>query len=1025
MASALSVARPGLLPSLARLTRALTLCAGVLLLSACPPGGGDPDGGREPACGDGFLDPGERCDPGIKAGPGICPFRCDDGIACTTDLLVGSADTCDARCEQAPNTKCEDQDGCCPSTCNALTDSDCAPVCGNRAVEPGEVCDGNCPVSCNDGNACTIGTLEGSASACTATCTFDPVTLCQRGDGCCPAGCNAQNDGDCSSTCGNGTIEAGETCDGNCPAQCGDGIACTRDILTGAPETCSVQCSFEQIVTCQSGDGCCAPGCDTSNDSDCAASCGNGIIEEGEACDGNCPSVCVDGNACTTGRLVGSAATCDATCLFDPVTQCASGDGCCPAGCTTATDSDCSATCGNGTVEAGETCDGDCPTGCSDGNACTVDSLTGAASTCSAVCKYQPITQCKGGDGCCPTGCAATTDSDCSATCGNGVLEAGETCDGDCPTSCNDGNACTQDTLTGSAASCSATCSHSPLTVCKGGDGCCPRGCSSQSDSDCSITCGNGVVEPGETCDGNCRTTCDDGNACTNDTLTGSAATCNVACSYTSISACADGDGCCPAGCGASTDNDCSATCGDGRVDPGELCDGNCPSTCNDSNACTIDGSTGSAATCNLVCTHQSITQCAPNDGCCPAGCDATTDRDCSPTCGNGVVEPGETCDGTCPRSCDDADACTIDTLTGSPDTCNVACSHSQISTCRAGDGCCPAGCSFATDSDCSCTPKTCQDLGLACGSASDGCGATLSCGTCGTGQSCVSGQCVDSNGTLGTACGADGDCDSGGCIEPDTWGWTGGYCSASCTTDAICGATGHCAYASTGSGICVRACASAADCRAGYECYDEDGDSRKECMPVGSGAGAVGAPCATYDDCAGGRRGYCATQALGFKGGYCAVHSCSASSPCPSGSHCGFKSASGWGICVDDCSRDADCRADGYLCYDADEAGTNECYPAGTGAGSVGGACGAQWDCGGGRYGYCAAAPTWPGGYCTIECSPAKGTCPAGTDCVVFDPTKPTEAYCLDTCAGASECRTSYQCTDRGGTASKECNPQ
>jgi hypothetical protein len=35
------------------------------------------------------------------------------------------------------------------------------------------------------------------------------------------------------------------------------------------------------------------------------------------------------------------------------------------------------------------------------------------------------------------------------------------------------------------------------------------------------------------------------------------------------------------------------------------------------------------------------------------------------------------------------------------------------------------------------CTPSTCTQLGASCGSIGDGCGGTLSCGTCGTGQSC------------------------------------------------------------------------------------------------------------------------------------------------------------------------------------------------------------------------------------------------------------------------------------------------
>jgi len=42
------------------------------------------------------------------------------------------------------------------------------------------------------------------------------------------------------------------------------------------------------------------------------------------------------------------------------------------------------------------------------------------------------------------------------------------------------------------------------------------------------------------------------------------------------------------------------------------------------------------------------------------------------------------------------------------------------------------------------CTPKTCASLGAACGTPSDGCGGTLSCGTCPTGKACnASYQCV------------------------------------------------------------------------------------------------------------------------------------------------------------------------------------------------------------------------------------------------------------------------------------------
>lgn len=44
------------------------------------------------------------------------------------------------------------------------------------------------------------------------------------------------------------------------------------------------------------------------------------------------------------------------------------------------------------------------------------------------------------------------------------------------------------------------------------------------------------------------------------------------------------------------------------------------------------------------------------------------------------------------------------------------------------------------------CTPKTCSDLGKSCGTWDDGCGGTLNCGTCSSGQVCISGSCVASN---------------------------------------------------------------------------------------------------------------------------------------------------------------------------------------------------------------------------------------------------------------------------------------
>jgi hypothetical protein len=265
--------------------------------------------------------------------------------------------------------------------------------------------------------------------------------------------------------------------------------------------------------------------------------------------------------------------------------------------------------------------------------------------------------------------------------CGNGVVGMGELCDrsipagfdGACPTSCNDGNACTTERVVGSASDCSAVCDATPIEACISGDGCCPTECSATSDDDCSATCGDGTIQAGETCDGNCPASCDDGDPCTDDVTTGSAANCNIECLHTPVRTCAAGDGCCPGNCNTTTDSDCSSTCGTWAVDGDETCEQwTCPLTCYDWNSCTRDSRSGSSATCDVICTHEAITECANNDGCCPAGCDASNDSNCATVCGNGIVEPGESCDGDCPASCDDGNDRTEDIRHGSDSECNV-----------------------------------------------------------------------------------------------------------------------------------------------------------------------------------------------------------------------------------------------------------------------------------------------------------------------------------------------------------------
>lgn len=183
--------------------------------------------------------------------------------------------------------------------------------------------------------------------------------------------------------------------------------------------------------------------------------------------------------------------------------------------------------CGDGEVSGSETCDisiekgqpGACPTDadCLALGACSPRAVNNK-DTCQAECIVLQA-NCKGGDGCCPDSCTHADDSDCSASCHDGVVqpEKGETCEPEstsapCKTAadCDDKDPCTMDTLTGSPDNCNVECRHTEITMLSDGDGCCPNGGNNDTDKDCAPRCGNGVRETGEVCDGSvgCSSDC-------------------------------------------------------------------------------------------------------------------------------------------------------------------------------------------------------------------------------------------------------------------------------------------------------------------------------------------------------------------------------------------------------------------------------------------------------------------------------------------------------------------------------------
>jgi cysteine-rich repeat protein len=200
----------------------------------------------------------------------------------------------------------------CPAglKCAAKQDVCIKTDCGDGIIQDGEACDdGNiqdgdgCSEDCKSKEACGNGVL-------------DRGEVCDDGDNESGDGCSA----DCRSkeSCGNGIIDPGEQCDdegesGKCNedctlAWCGDGMvnasAGEQCDDKGESSICNANCTVHRcgdgVVNYRAGEQC-DDGDDDNNDG-CVvgcmlAKCGDGYVQEGEACDkggetGECDSDC-------------------------------------------------------------------------------------------------------------------------------------------------------------------------------------------------------------------------------------------------------------------------------------------------------------------------------------------------------------------------------------------------------------------------------------------------------------------------------------------------------------------------------------------------------------------------------------------------------------------------------------------------------------------------------------------------------------------------------------------------------------
>lgn len=166
-------------------------------------------------------------------------------------------------------------------------------TCGDGVIEGAEVCE---PGNLNGETCASLG-LESGDLACRDDCLGFDTTGCTGG------------------TCGDGYVTGNEVCDGENRL----GTTCEELGYDGGTLGCLADCSAFDTTECTGG-----------------GSCGNGIVEGAEVCDGTN----LQGESCTSLGYVSGTLSCLSDCTGYDETDCTN------------------AVCGNGVAEGDESCDG-------------------------------------------------------------------------------------------------------------------------------------------------------------------------------------------------------------------------------------------------------------------------------------------------------------------------------------------------------------------------------------------------------------------------------------------------------------------------------------------------------------------------------------------------------------------------------------------------------------------------------------------------------------------------------------------
>lgn len=216
----------------------------------------------------------------------------DGGEESNTNATVTQTTTMDTTADTTADTSGSDSSDTDVSTTRTTTDTDSStstdataessssgdggPVCGDDVADKGEECDGTDLA----GQDCAGQGFDAGTLSCADDCTFDTSQ--------------------CTVNCGNGTIEAPEACDGvNL-----DGEDCLTQGFDAGTLGCALDCQFDTSACVM-------------------FSCGDGMINGGELCDG--ADVTED---CVSQGFDGGTLGCAGNCMAYDTTQCFNGFPC-------------------------------------------------------------------------------------------------------------------------------------------------------------------------------------------------------------------------------------------------------------------------------------------------------------------------------------------------------------------------------------------------------------------------------------------------------------------------------------------------------------------------------------------------------------------------------------------------------------------------------------------------------------------------------------------------------------------------